>query len=52
MNITDEDLEEFYQYSKHYMIMSEAGKPIYSRYGDQEILSPFYATMSAIIHKV
>ena len=52
MNISDEDLEEFYQYSKHFMIMSEAGKPIYSRYGDQEILSPFYATMSAIIHKV
>lgn len=52
MQITDDDLSEFYQYSKHFMIMSEAGKPIYSRHGDQEVLSPFYATMSAIIHKV
>lgn len=32
--------------------MSEAGKPIYSRYGDEEVLSPFFATVSAIIHKV
>lgn len=32
--------------------MSEAGKPIYSRYGDEEILSPFFATMTAILSKV
>jgi hypothetical protein len=32
--------------------MSEAGKPIYSRYGDEEVLSPFFATVSAVIHKV
>lgn len=32
--------------------MSEAGKPIYSRYGDEEVLAPFFATVSAIIHKV
>jgi hypothetical protein len=32
--------------------MSEAGKPIYSRYGDEEVLAPFFATTSAIIHKV
>jgi hypothetical protein len=34
MKITDDDLSEFYQYSRHFMIMSEAGKPIYSRHGD------------------
>ena len=32
--------------------MSEAGKPIYTRYGDEEIMSPFFATMSAIIPKL
>lgn len=32
--------------------MSEAGKPVYSRYGDEEVLSPFFATVSAIIHKM
>jgi len=31
--------------------MSEAGKPIYSRYGDEESISSFFATVSAIIHK-
>lgn len=47
-----EELEEFYQIRKHYLIMSEAGKPIYSRHGDEENLSSFFATMSAIINKV
>jgi len=32
--------------------MSEAGKPIYSRYGDEETVSPFFATASAVMHKV
>jgi len=32
--------------------MSEAGKPIYSRFGDEEVLSPFFATVAAILHKV
>ena len=32
--------------------MTDAGKPVYSRYGDEEILSPFFATVSAVIHKV
>jgi hypothetical protein len=50
--IIDEELTEFYQIRKHYLIMSEAGKPIYTRYGDEEILSPFFATMSAIIPKL
>jgi len=32
--------------------MSEAGKPIYTRYGDEEVISPFFATVSAILNKV
>lgn len=48
----DDELTEFYRIRKHFLIMSEAGKPIYSRYGDEEVLSPFFATVSAIIHKI
>jgi hypothetical protein len=50
--VIDEELSQFYQIRKHFLIMSEAGKPIYSRYGDEEMLAPFFATVSAIIHKV
>jgi len=32
--------------------MSEAGKPIYTRYGDEEILADFFATVTAIMHKI
>jgi hypothetical protein len=32
--------------------MTEAGKPIYSRYGDEEDLAPFFATLSAILPKI
>jgi hypothetical protein len=48
----DDELTEFFKIRKHFLIMSEAGKPIYSRYGDEEVLSPFFATISAIIHKM
>ena len=37
---------------KHYVIFSEAGKPIYSRFGDEMNLAPFFATMSAVIPKI
>ena len=52
IKIDDDDLGEFYEFQKHFMIMTEAGKPIYSRFGDEEILSPVFATISAIIHKI
>ena len=47
----DEEFTEFFMFRKHFLIMSEAGKPIYTRYGDEEVLSPFFATISAIITK-
>jgi hypothetical protein len=37
---------------KHYLIFTDAGKPIYSRYGDEEILAPFFATLAAVIPKI
>lgn len=47
-----EELTEFYQIRKHYLIFTEAGKPVYTRYGDEMTIAPFFSTMSAIIPKV
>jgi hypothetical protein len=47
-----ENLAEFYRIRKHYLILTDAGKPVYSRYGDEQILAPFFATMSAVIPKM
>ena len=51
IEISDE-LTEMYQIRKHFLIFSEAGKPIYSRYGDEMTLAPFFATMSAVMPKI
>jgi hypothetical protein len=34
---------------KHFFILSNSGKPIYSRYGDEHKLAGFSATLQAII---
>jgi hypothetical protein len=47
-----EELTEFYNIRKHFLIFTEAGKPVYTRYGDEQIIAPFFATMSAIIPKI
>ena len=47
-----DSLEEFYQIRKHFLIFSEAGKPIYTRFGDEMTLAPFFATMSAVMPKI
>ena len=47
-----EELEEFYKIRKHFLIFTEAGKPVYTRYGDEMVIAPFFATLSAIIPKV
>lgn len=41
-----------YLIRKHYFIMTDAGKPIYSRYGDEQNLAPFFATFGAVIPKI
>lgn len=48
----DEELTEFYKIRKHYLIFTEAGKPVFTRYGEEMTLAPFFATMSAIIPKI
>ena len=47
-----ENLAEFFRIRKHYLILTDAGKPVYSRYGDEQILAPFFATLSAVIPKM
>jgi vacuolar fusion protein MON1 len=47
-----ESLTEMHKIRKHYLIFTDAGKPVYSRYGDEITLAPFFATLSAIIPKI
>jgi vacuolar fusion protein MON1 len=51
IDITD-SLKEFFQIRKHFLIFSDAGKPIYTRYGDEMVLAPFFATLSAVMPKI
>ena len=48
----NEELDEFHKIRKHFLIFTEAGKPVYTRYGDEMVIAPFFATMSAIIPKM
>jgi hypothetical protein len=34
---------------KHVFVLSQAGKPIYARYGDEQRMAPFMAAISAVI---
>lgn len=47
-----ESLDEMYRIRKHYLIMTDAGKPVYTRYGDEMNIAPFIATVSAILPKI
>ena len=44
-------LEEFFSKKSHFLIMSDGGKPIYSRYGDPIENNSIFATLSAMITK-
>lgn len=44
--------EEFFKQSKHFFIMCEGGKPIFSRYGDYLEHCGIFATYSAITTKL
>ena len=44
-------LEEFFTKKKHFFIMSDGGKPVYSRYGDPIENNSIFATLSAMITK-
>ena len=42
-------LEEFFTKKRHFLIMSDGGKPVYSRYGDPIENNSIFATLSLII---
>ena len=44
-------LEEFFSKKSHFLIMSDGGKPVYSRYGDPIENNSIFATLSAMITK-
>ena len=43
--------ENFFKQNRHYLIMTDGGKPVYSRYGDEIENSTIFATLSAIVTK-
>jgi hypothetical protein len=49
--ITEDNFAEFFNIRKHFIIMTEAGKPVYTRNADENVLSSLIATFSAIIPK-
>lgn len=51
-NEEDENqLEKFFQADRHYMILTNAGKPVFTLNGDIYNLSPIFATLYAIVSK-
>lgn len=48
------DLDNFFKQKRHFFIMTDGGKPVYSRYGDEMenngILATFSAIMTKLIH--
>ena len=49
---SDISQEQFHSKKRHLIIITEAGKPVYSRYGDEAELSPIVATISVIVNKL
>jgi hypothetical protein len=45
------DLPTFFQQSQHYFIMTDGGKPVFSRYGDEVENCGILATFSAMMTK-
>ncbi|KAJ3296088.1 Vacuolar fusion protein mon1b [Borealophlyctis nickersoniae] len=49
MNISGPTSMEWARHRKHFFILSNAGKPIYSRYGDESKLSSYMGVIQAIL---
>ncbi|KAK6520879.1 Vacuolar fusion protein mon1 [Arthrobotrys conoides] len=45
----DERIEKWRSRKKHFFILSSAGKPVYSRYGDETVVSQFMGVIQTII---
>lgn len=44
--------EDFHKKKRHVLVMTAAGKPVYSRYGDEAELSPEFATLNVVVNKL
>ena len=47
-----EELDNFFDHERNFVVLSNAGKPIYALHGDIYNLSSVYATLYAMISKV
>jgi hypothetical protein len=47
--LPDTEHPNWAKHHKHVFVLSSAGKPIYSRYGDEQNLTPFMASLTAIV---
>eukprot|EP00742_Colponemidia_sp_Colp-10_P006152 GILJ01006585.1.p1 GENE.GILJ01006585.1~~GILJ01006585.1.p1 ORF type:complete len:452 (-),score=50.26 GILJ01006585.1:243-1550(-) len=54
LTYSDEDDSQpaWYKHKRHVLVLTSAGKPIYSRYGDESRLSGFTGTVAAIVGKL
>lgn len=49
---TEISADDFRAKQRHLIIMTSAGKPVYSRYGDEAELSPVVATLNVVVNKL
>ena len=47
----EQELDKFFGSQRQYMILTNAGKPVFSLNGDIYSLSPIFATLYAIVSK-
>jgi len=47
--LQDESCQSWRDHSHHYLIVSNAGKPVYSRYGDEHKLAAFGGIVQALV---
>ncbi|CAA9989807.1 vacuolar fusion protein MON1, putative [Plasmodium knowlesi strain H] len=48
----DQSTPLWYKHKRHFFIFTYSGKPVFTRYGNEENLTSFYGTLLAIISKV
>lgn len=44
--------ENFFKHKRHFFIFTFAGKPVFTRYGDEIKLSSFFASLSTMVQKM
>lgn len=42
----------FHRKKRHVFILTDSGRPVYSRYGEESDLGPIIATFNVILHKM